>query len=273
MMRFFIATAAIALIAVPATAADMRMPAKAPIVAAPPCANFGGGYLGVHAGATYYQTEQKDLDQFSGNFFVGGIGSVSNNETGWHAGGQAGYNWQRGCVVFGVQIDASYNDAEASSFHRNFPLPAANTANLSSEMRWFGTARARTGVVVSDLFLYATGGVAFAQFDRRHFYQQGFAPFNTATFTTDNTRVGFVVGAGAEWALGNNWSINSELLYMGFEKHNATFNCPTVALCGAAPPVGSFGLPFRFEYNDSAWVGRVGLNYRFGGAAPVVARY
>jgi outer membrane immunogenic protein len=271
MTRFFIATAAIAaLIAGPAVAADMRMPAKAPVVAAPPCANFGGGYLGVHAGATYYQNEVKDLDQFAGSFVVGGIGSVSNSETGWHAGGQAGYNWQRNCVVFGVQVDASYNDAKANSFHQSFPTGAFSTANLSSEMRWFGTARARTGVVVSDLFLYATGGLAFAQFDRNHFYRQGFAPFATAGFSSDNTRIGFVVGAGAEWALGSNWSINTELLYMGFEKDKTTFNCPTVAFCGGA---GNVGLPFRFEYNDSAWLGRVGLNYRFGGGAPVVARY
>jgi outer membrane immunogenic protein len=271
MTRFFLATAAIAaLIAVPAGAADMRMPVKAPapVVAAPACANFGGVYIGIHGGWTYYQHEHKDLDQFAGNTVLGGIGSVSNNDSGWHAGGQLGYNWQRNCVVFGVQIDGSWTNAEADAFYQSSPLAGASTASLSSEMRWFGTVRTRTGVVVSDLFLYATGGVAFASFDRNMVFRQGGAPFNSATFSTDNSRIGFVVGAGAEWALGGNWSINSELLYMGFKKDEKTFGCP-VGLCGGNPA----GTPFRFEFQDSAWVARLGLNYRFGGGAPIVARY
>lgn len=38
--------------------------------------------------------------------------------------------------------------------------------------------------------------------------------------------------------------------------------------CGGA----AVGTPFRFEFNDSMWVSRIGLNYRFGGPA-VVAKY
>ena len=32
-------------------------------------------------------------------------------------------------------------------------------------MRWFGTVRARTGIVVDNVLLYATGGLAYARFN------------------------------------------------------------------------------------------------------------
>jgi opacity protein-like surface antigen len=83
--------------------------------------------------------------------------------------------------------------------------------------------------------------------------------------------LGFVVGAGTEWALNANWSINSEILYMGFEKDNQAYSCSTAATCpGGAAFVGT---PYRYEYKDTEWVARIGVNYRFGGYAPVVARY
>jgi hypothetical protein len=33
------------------------------------------------------------------------------------------------------------------------------------------------------------------------------------------------------------------------------------------------GVNQRFESQDSVWVTRIGLNYRFGGYAPVLAKY
>ncbi len=33
-------------------------------------------------------------------------------------------------------------------------------------MKWFGTARVRTGIVVDNVLLYATGGLAYANFNR-----------------------------------------------------------------------------------------------------------
>jgi len=268
MRNLFLATTAIvALIAVPAGAADLRMPVKAAPVIKPACANFGGFYLGGHVGWNYYEHKYKDLDSF-GNLLVGAnFETVTNTDNDWHAGVQAGYNWQSGCTVFGVQADWSWTDSEADSFHTTGPGVGANTVTFNSQLRWFGTARARTGIVVDNLLLYATGGLAFARFERDYTY---FRPAGavTAVFETDRTRLGFVVGVGTEWSFAPNWSFVSEVLYMGFEKDEQTFNCPSVAFCGG----GSVGLPHRFEFTDTVWATRIGINYRFGGA-PVVAKY
>ena len=38
--------------------------------------------------------------------------------------------------------------------------------------------------------------------------------------------------------------------------------------------IGAAGLPYRLSSEDSVWVTRIGLNYRFGGwGAPLLARY
>ena len=33
------------------------------------------------------------------------------------------------------------------------------------------------------------------------------------------------------------------------------------------------GTTYSFRHSDSVWVSRIGLNYSWGGSAPVVARY
>ena len=58
----------------------------------------------------------------------------------------------------------------------------------------------------------------------------------------------------AEWAINHNWSLKSEFLYMQFEKDQTTYTSHII----------SDGTQFRLKNEDSAWVGRIGLNYRFG---------
>jgi outer membrane immunogenic protein len=274
MKKLFLATTALAaLIAVPAGAADLRMPAKAAPAIAPACANFGGFYIGGHGGWTYYEHKFKDLDNFGfGIFGIDNFGEFTNTDNDWHAGVQAGLNWQTGCTLFGVQVDWSWTGVKTESFHTDFLDGSDGTAQLNSEMKWFGTARTRTGLVVENLLLYATGGFAFAGFDRNLAF--GFAEGGpTAAFSSDSSRVGFVVGVGTEWAISANWSLNSEFLYMGFKKDEETFICPSEDVCADLT-----GAPFRYEFDDSVWVTRIGLNYRFGsfaplGKGPLVAKY
>ena len=252
-------------------AADI--PIKAPsIVAVPACAQFGGFYLGGHVGWKYRDHDWKDKDNYGFSAFgLDHIGDGSESSNSWEAGVQTGYNFQFHCTVLGLQADWSWTDAKVDNFFTDTPLPGAGTFAYSSKENWFGTLRTRSGVVVDNLLLYVTGGLAWANFDRNHIYTSGFAPISQQVFDSSRTRLGFVVGAGTEWALNANWSINSEILYMGFEKDNQAYSCSTAATCpGGAAFVGT---PYRYEYKDTEWVARIGVNYRFGGYAPVVARY
>jgi len=267
MKKLFLATTAlVALIAVPAVAADIPVKYRpAPVV--PVCANFGGFYIGGHGGWNYQRHDWKDLDNYGfGAFALDHAGDGTNTRTSWHAGAQAGYNWQFNCTVFGVQADWSWTDSNASSFLRDGPEVGQQTLDVSSQLRWFGTVRARTGVVVDNLLLYVTGGFAYARFNRDLTYNDPGA--FSQVFSNSRTRFGYAIGAGTEWAINQNWSLVSEFMYLGFEKDEQSYACSTALSCNGNP----IGTNYRYEHNDSVWVSRIGLNYRFN-YAPVIAKY
>jgi opacity protein-like surface antigen len=176
------------------------------------------------------------------------------------AGVQAGYNYQTGCTLFGVEADWSWSDTNARSFNTDgdgpVGTPGVDTSSVSSRMRWFGTVRARSGVIVDNVLIYATGGFAYANFGRSYTIFED-APATISTFTWNNTRWGWTAGVGTEWAFAPNWSLKSEVLYMRFEKDTAT------AIGLGAPGAGLAGVAYRLESQNEAWISRIGVNYRF----------
>ena len=132
---------------------------------------------------------------------------------------------------------------------------ARDTLTVRSEINSFGTLRTRTGVVVDNLLLYATGGLAWAH------VKSSWTAVNTLvateTFGTSDTRWGWVAGVGTEWAIAPNISIKSEALYLKFDDNESTFNS-VVALANGNNPVK------RFDEQEAIWVARIGVNYRFG---------
>src|SRR5262249_14104994 len=69
-----------------------------------------------------------------------------------------------------------------------------------------------------------------------------------------NTRTGWTVGGGIEYAVGYGWSIKGEYLYVDFD-HYTTFNSPPFGVNNIAPR--------DVRLNDH--IIRGGLNYKFGG--------
>ena len=176
-------------------------------------------------------------------------------------GVQGGYNWQARCTLFGIEADYNWTDIE-HDFVRTGPLGNA-TLRASSSLESFGTLRARTGVIVDNLLLYVTGGLAYANTERSvALFTQNIA---VGPFTDEQTRWGWTMGFGTEWQFAPNWSFKSEVLYARFETEETT------RICTLCVPDRSF----RFEHESSAWVTRLGINYRFGGfgKGPVLARY
>ena len=89
---------------------------------------------------------------------------------GFIGGGQAGYNWQVGRWVLGVETDIQGADVNGSDVvtgpfgvvGSKLLSPAASfTAN--EKLSWLGTARGRLGLAFDHLLLYGTGGVAYGE--------------------------------------------------------------------------------------------------------------
>jgi len=226
-----------------ALAADLRTPPPfAP--PAPEASGWTGFYVGVNAGGGF---------GFSHNdFSVGGgptFASVDLPLKGAIGGGQIGYNWQSGPIVFGMETDF-----QASSIKGSISTPCVPpfcglplTASYSQELPWFGTVRGRVGYGQAGWLLYATGGYAYGRVDTSAIATAG--PL-TAQLSTSETRSGWTVGAGAEMLVAPRWSVKLEYLYvdLGRATNNYAFA----------------GLPtLNNSTHDSFNIARAGVNFRF----------
>jgi len=182
-----------------AFAADLpRSTYKAPALVAP-VFSWTGFYLGVNLGYGWGSGD--------GTIAVGGFGSgpVSGDGHGILGGGQIGYNWQTGPVVFGVEADF-----QGSGSKGTVTATAPGWAMVATEKTpWFGTIRGRLGYAFDRTMLYVTGGGLY-----------GNAELNGTTtasgpFSSSTTYWTWVVGGGIEHMFLPNWSAKIEYLYAG----------------------------------------------------------
>jgi outer membrane immunogenic protein len=244
---------------------------KAPVVA-PEIFSWTGFYIGVNAGG-HYDSNVMTATADSVGFLAAGVNPTAFDTAlgttlhpqGFIGGGQAGFNWQAGNFLFGVEADAN---GLTGSTTRTFVFGPGNAAGLtpgdfvtdSTGSRFLATARARLGVTFDRVLLYATGGAAWGSVQATDtFGAVGGTVVSTISSTTN--RFGWTVGGGVEWAIGYNWSFKAEYLYVNL----GNFSQSTPAITGFP----STDVAFNHAYSEN--IARIGVNYRFGG--PVVARY
>ena len=290
MKKMVIAGAALVSLAVPAAAADL--PLKAPPRAVVAAYDWNGFYAGVNVGYSWGRAETdpratEQVQVFRGvppvlpvladTGVVGaGLGIARADVNGVIGGLQAGWNWQRGTWLFGLETDFQWSGEHGSSAVA-FTIPAlvvpqaggtvpalAGALTADTRLKWFGTLRPRAGVLVTDRWLlYVTGGLAYGRLDST--YTAGLTGFGAFASTVSTTKAGWTVGVGAEGALWGNWTAKVEYLYMdlgsvtggGIAGTVTASNVPaigfsTVTTVTAAPTT---------KFTDNIF--RVGLNYRF----------
>jgi outer membrane immunogenic protein len=243
--RVLIGVAAIVFVATDVSiAADLNfLPVRAP---APPL-GWGGVYVGIVGGETFGNSNHfVNQPAFSGPTTVDGY-----NVGGGLIGGTAGYNFQTGRWIYGVEGDLSFVDAAGGV---NNALPAFTPSTVSStHEHWLATGRGRLGWATSDsVLLYGTGGFAVAGVEAIIMHP-------TASLSDTNTRWGWTVGAGAEAMLAAHWSAKAEYLYVRFQ--DASY-FPNAQLPTFVP---------RSNVPLDQHVFRFGLDYHFADGAPVVA--
>jgi outer membrane immunogenic protein len=154
--------------------------------------------------APYTVNQPLNVYSWAGPYLGGNLGwnwgSVDNNPTkpsGFVGGAQAGYNWQTGPWVFGVEGDLQATGASDTFAPWKFSNP------------WFGTVRGRAGYAFSNILFYGTAGLAFGEL-------QG----QTFGLTESHTNAGWTVGLGAEFGFARNWSAKVEYLYVDLNDSN-----------------------------------------------------
>ncbi|MBR0830946.1 porin family protein [Bradyrhizobium manausense] len=148
--------------------------------------------------APYTVNQPLNAYSWAGPYIGGNLGyawgSVSNNPTepsGFVGGVQAGYNFQNGPWVFGIEGDIQGSGADDTFAPWKFSNP------------WFGTVRGRAGYALNNILFYGTAGLAFGELRGQTF-----------GLTESHTTAGWTIGAGAEVGLTQNWSAKLEYLYI-----------------------------------------------------------
>ena len=222
------------------------------------CGQFGGGYAGGNVGWGTYKHEFADRDGLGETLDTGIPKYVSSSGSNFVAGVQGGYNRQRGCSLLGVEADLSWSGMKTSSVSYDGdqnPFVTADALTVASKLQWFGTLRARAGVIVDDTLVFVTGGLAYANFKRDFTYFQD-GPISNRTFSSDVNKFGWAVGAGAEVKWSERWTVKGDFLFMQFKSD-------TMKVSGDGVGIGNAGVQYPLESSDSAWVMRLAANYRF----------
>lgn len=228
-----------------AQAADMavRPTYKAPAFVPVAPYNWSGFYVGGNLG---YGWAKASADVTGP---AGLAASASENLNGGILGLQAGYNWQIGQWVVGLETDIQGTSQKAS---QTATCPAATcgvlvTATRDSKLPWFGTTRLRLGYALDRWMVYATGGLAYGAHKTDVNVVAG---ASTGSGSNTETKAGLAVGAGVEMGLSRNWSAKLEYLYLD----TGTITTTTT--------VAGYGTVTENERVKNNLV-RMGLNYHF----------
>jgi outer membrane immunogenic protein len=285
MKKFFLSGLAFGALIAPVIAADMAPYYKA---APEPVCVWCGFYAGVNAGYAWSSSDSVDtvttnLSSIAGlNGDIGGAiatqgtGSVSPKSNSFIAGGQLGYNWQAGSIVYGLETDiGGLSGSNNPSAITNVgtvagsapPTGSTGTIASSKNLTYLGTLRARAGYLATpSLLLYGTGGLAYggARTSTTVSETLGFpdTPGSFGTTTSgSSTLVGWTVGAGIEWLFWSNWSAKVEYRY--YDLGSATTTGSSFQQAGAfgttLETVNASQSTAKFAGSDVSF----GVNYHF----------
>jgi len=235
----------------PALGADLTPYIKAPAVVAPQY-DWSGFYVGVFGGGGLGNHNVNNANGPAGfaNF------TANYESKGGLAGGEAGYNWQSGSIVFGVEADGFWSGFKGDDAAQVATGAFAVTAIDATKLRSGATVRARGGVAVDRLLLFFTGGWAYGNFlhtDTDIANGLGIDQFSVH-------RSGLAAGGGIAYAITDNLIGKVEYRYYDFGR----FVRPGLPVLTA-----NGQLPYTVDSTYS--VVTLGLDFKWGG--PVVAKY
>lgn len=193
--------------------------------------NWSGFYVGASLGHAGHDTTFDDIDYYWHG------SSLHLLSSGLSYGLQAGYNWQSGALVYGVEADIT--DFTNRQHYQSYVY-----MHFRSDPNWVISLRGRAGLGVDRTLLYGTLGLAVADFD--HSVTSDFTPSDSWN-GLDATKAGVIGGFGIEHAFTDRFSARFEGLLAHFGKN------------------GHHNVGGRLmRTGDTIGMARFGINYHFG---------
>lgn len=204
----FAALAGNAALAADAIEAPPAPPAAPVVQVAQPTASWSGMYVGVFGGYNW------------GTFDTNAVGDIGAD--GWSGGAFAGYNFQSGPMVYGVEGDIGYSGADGSF------------GGIDGKQTGFGSLRGRIGYAFDPVMIYGTGGLAVSG-----------AKLEDAGGSDSNVHLGWTVGAGAEALITDNVFGRLEYRYSDYGSKDYSLGGGTVSSGFSAHTVNA-GIGIKF---------------------------
>jgi opacity protein-like surface antigen len=193
--------------------------------------DWSGPYAGLSAGSTWGHTHWP----FQG-------ATADPDYAGYLAGGQAGFNFQKGQLVWGIEGEVGTSNARGAKACPSQPLIFDCRDNVVA----LDSLTARFGYTWGRALFYAKGGWAFGEVTAGTSLNIVTAGVIKPVSSTD-WESGWTIGGGVEFALTDRWSARAE--YMHYEFTPAAF---TVAQNETA------------NVKTAGDTVRIGVNYHFG---------
>lgn len=180
--------------------------------------DWSGPYIGVQVG---YGSGNASTEFFPGV-------DISFDADGFVAGAYAGWNFQNGPFVYGLETDFNYSDV-------NGDLGIGGPAGEIG-YDWFGSTRGRIGLANDRFLAFATAGVAYAK---------GFIEGPGGVGSESDTSIGWTAGGGLEYAFTDNLVGRAEYRYYDFGSMDFNGFGP-VADFDTTLHTGTIGIAYKF---------------------------
>ena len=227
-----------------AMAADMRLPTKAPPLAAP-AYSWTGCYIGGNGGVASVSISQRNtVPEFETD-------ATKGRDLGGTAGAQIGCNYQySSSFVIGVEGDINFVDVGR---RKRFDLDSSNediSGSHTTRLHWLATLRGRLGFVADRTLFFVTGGLAIGEVKTKvNAVEEETSEIYQAS--NSSTRTGWTAGFGVEHAFTNKISLKAE--YLHFDLGQKRFN---VSVGDEASDI------LRVSSKVSGDIIRVGINFK-----------
>ncbi len=236
MKKLLLASTALAAFGGQVFAADL--PVKAPVIASVPYVTWTGCYIGAHIGGGW---GHEDFSDPTGVHFAPAGAVIQVDTSGFLGGGQIGCDYQFATNwVLGIDGDVSWAGIKGETRD-----PFFGNKNIDARTNWLASATGQLGYTWDRWMLYGKGGVAWARdkYDTTNPLIYDFAGIET--------RTGWIVGAGLEWAFWHKWSAKLEFDHYDFGSRTVTLFDPNLGSQLAS-------------IKEQVEVVKFGINYRFG---------
>jgi outer membrane immunogenic protein len=199
-----------------------RPPPAAPAYFPAPVFSWAGCHIGGDVGGAWLRDENTETVTATGQQSIFSPVDTAT-PSGVKLGGYLGCDYQFASpVVVGIEGDAEWANIRGGGV--NFPNTGSPPDTYETQANFEASVRGRLGYAFQNWLFYATGGVAWANI--KEIYTSSF--FGVSE-TFSDTRTGWTVGGGVEYAFAPNWVGRIEYRYADF---GTLTNLPVITFSG-----------------------------------------